>query len=206
MLYKLTLIPVTAYKTASMELLFIKKSRNYWHWFSWKLIYFKMIEILKHCIYQNSCIKLHINSFEKSTNNIKFSLAFLCSWGFVTQIGIQKVEFLSSLCTQISTSWWLGKTGIQKSSLSRVYEPRFHTAGDWSSKVELNSSWSGVLKSKFSLWLGKDLDSKIWVSLLIYTPVLMSNAFRINILENERYKPQTGLRIHHISKVKRIFI
>jgi len=89
---------------------------------------------------------------------------------------------------------------------SRVYEPRFHPAGDWSSKVELNSSWSGVLKSKFSPWLGKYLDSKIWVSQLIYTPVLMSNVFRINILEDERYKPQTGLRIHHISKVKKIFI
>ena len=28
--------------------------------------------------------------------------------------GIQKVEFKSSLCTQISPSWWLGKYWIQK--------------------------------------------------------------------------------------------
>jgi len=117
--------------------------------------------------------------------------------GDLVKTGIQKVEFKLSLCTQISPSWWpwsskvelksslsgvlkskfspwLGKSGIQKVEFTSSFSPRFHPAcdlvktginpvGDWSSKEELKSSWSGVLKSKFSPWLDKNRDSKIWV-------------------------------------------
>ena len=40
----------------------------------------------------------------------------------------------------------LWKLGLKKSSLSRVFAPRFQPVGEWNSKVELKSSLSGVLK------------------------------------------------------------
>ena len=43
------------------------------------------------------------------------------------------------------------KLGFKKASLSRVYAPKMHPAGDWSSKVELKSSLSGDLKSSFEI-------------------------------------------------------
>ena len=82
-------------------------------------IYSKMIEILKHCIYQ------------KSSNIIKFSLknAFLCSWGFV------------NILTQ--------KLGLKKSSLSRVYAPIFHLVDDWENIWFKKSSLSRVYSPRF---------------------------------------------------------
>ena len=38
------------------------------------------------------------------------------------------------------------ETGIKKVEFKSSFSPRFHLVGDWSSKVELESSLSGVLK------------------------------------------------------------
>jgi len=98
-------------------------------------IYSKMIEILKHCIYQNSCIKFL--TFQFFWKIIKFSLknAFLCSWGFV------------NILTQ--------KLGFKKSSLSEVYAPRFQPVGDLVK--------TGIKKFKFKLSLCTQISPSWWL-------------------------------------------
>ena len=110
-LYKLTVLTITRLSKWNF---YLSKIKNLLTLILMKTsIYSKMIEILKHCIYQNSSIKFltYINSFETSSNIIKFSLknAFLCIWGFMN-ILTQKLEF-------------------KKSSLCQVYSPRFHRDG-----------------------------------------------------------------------------
>ena len=55
----------------------------------------------------------------------------------------------SSLCTQISPSWWLGKYWIQKSSLSLVYAPRFQPVDDWENTRFKILSFSQVYSPRF---------------------------------------------------------
>ena len=92
-------------------------------------IYSEMKEILKHCIFQNSCIKFLTYQFFWKIIKYYQILTYKCVFAhlsfheyFYTETGIQKVEFKSS------------------------FSPKFHLVGDWSSKVELESSLSGVLK------------------------------------------------------------
>ena len=69
-----------------------------------------------------------------------------------------KVEFWSGyLNSQFSP--WLGENWDSK---SRVYAPRFHTVGDWNSKVELKSNLSRSLK-----WSLEQL-----VDIYLYHPLL----------------------------------
>ena len=72
------------------------------------------------------------NSF--AITHISYDCMWVISGWYVgdTENGIQKVEFKSSLCTQISTSWGLGKDWVPKVEFSGVYAARFHPAGYWS--------------------------------------------------------------------------
>ena len=65
-----------------------------------------------------------------------------------TESGILKVEFKSSLCTQISTSWWLGKNWNSKSQVLEQFMHQDFTQRwlEFKSGVKVKLKWSFEVK------------------------------------------------------------
>ena len=114
-------------------------------------IYSKTIEILKHFIYQNSCIKFLTYQFFWKIIKYYQILTYKCVFVQLrfheyldTETGNQKVEFRWSLCTQISPGWWLEfKSGV-KVEINWSFENEF-----WNPSFHPDLVKTGILKGEF---------------------------------------------------------